>query len=341
MKLTTTRHLFLRAAPEWVVAAGALAVAAGLQAYLRAFLSWSAFSSLAAGIFSFAAGYLMVIFPVGLWKAAPALIRHEENQRAMLRRSAQEAGNALCFGLVLSVTFFLKLWEPLVRSVSYDRVYEAIDRACFGWVNPLIDWRARSLQFHWVNHLYYGLFIGMFLVSLVVHIARGRPEFRRVFVASLLVQALGGALYLVVPAAGPFLYHPSANAVIAAAQQAFSAARHAELAGGVNWARVHTGQYLIYGLGAMPSLHAAASFVFLYYAWRHVRWLGAAYTPVFGWILFEAMASRWHYGIDLAVGVALACGCIAISNRWMGAHEAARDAVKRALPEKAAFAITK
>lgn len=334
--MTKTRRLLLSAAPEWVVAVALLAAAAGLQVYLGAFVRWETFVTLIAGVLSFAVGYLLVIFPVGLWKVAPALVRRQEDQRAMLRRSAQEAGNALCFGLVLTATFFLKLWEPLVRSVSYDKVYEAIDRACFWWLDPLIDWRARSLQSAWVNHLYYMLFIGMFLVSLVVHIARRRSEFRCVLVASLLVQALGGMLYIVIPAAGPFLYHPSANAVIAAAQQAFSAVRHAELAGGVNWARANTGQYLIYGLGAMPSLHAAASFVLLYYAWRHVRWLGVVYTPAFLWILFEAMASRWHYGIDLVVGVALACGCIALANRWMSEHEAAR---RVASPEEAAVAL--
>jgi len=302
-----------------------LIIVASLLACLRAPLRWSCLTSLAGGVLAFEACYMLAVFLVGLWKVAPALIHGKEDQAGIARRAGQEASNGICFGLVVSMTFCLKLWEPLIRSVSFDPFYEAIDRICFSWLNPLIACRAHFLSFHWVNQLYYALFTGMFLVSFVVHISRGRREFRRVFLASLLVQAVGGCLYLAAPASGPFLYHPSANQTLAAVQHAFSQIRHQEILGGVEWIGLNTGRYLICGLGAMPSLHAAASFVFLYYAWRHVRWLGIIYTPVFIWILFEAMASRWHYGIDLVVGVIMAYACIALTEVWLRAHEAVRN----------------
>jgi membrane-associated phospholipid phosphatase len=97
-----------------------------------------------------------------------------------------------------------------------------------------------------------------------------------------------------------------------------------ELATGARWLQINSGHDLTFGLAAMPSLHAGASFIFLCYAWRHVRWLGVVYVPVFIWILFEAMASRWHYGVDLVVGVVMAYGCILLAERWMRARETAR-----------------
>lgn len=319
-ELTKTRRAFLRASPEWVVTVVLLCVALGLQRSLEPSLHWAFFSPAFHQTMSLGGWYLAIA--VFLWLGLRAGLKRA-SLVGLIRRLSQQAGDAFCFGLVVSLTLTIKLWEPLIRTASYDRAYEAIDRTCFFWMNPLIAWRARELQFSWIDHLYFVLFFGMFLVSFVTHNLRGRAEFRRVLLASLLVQGFGGILYYAAPAVGPFLYHASANDWIGGMQQTLQIVRHYELAGGAQWLKANGGSYLADGLAAMPSLHAAASFVFLYYAWRRVRWLGYVYTPAFVWILFGAMASRWHYGIDLIAGVALAYLCIALSNRWMGAHEAA------------------
>lgn len=271
------------------------------------------------------AAYMMVFFAVGFCRIVPDLMRRNEDTAAMARRVGQELCNAFCFALTISLVFYLKLLVPLFRSGSYDQIYESIDHACFLWLDPLIAWRGQALQFNWVNHLYFVFFFGMFLVSFLIHGLRDRSEFRRVFLATLMVQACGGVLYFAAPAMGPFLYHPSANAWIFGLQQLMHGLRMDELTGGVHWLQENSGRNLTYGLAAMPSLHAAASCVFLYYGWRHVRWLGIVYTPAFLWILFEAMASRWHYGADLVVGLLMAYACILLSERWMSAHEAAQS----------------
>lgn len=103
------------------------------------------------------------------------------------------------------------------------------------------------------------------------------------------------------------------------------ATRQAEMAGGVTWLSRNIGSSLTAGVGAMPSLHAAVSFVFFFYAWRYIRPLGVIYGIVFVWILFSAMATRWHYGVDLIAGVALAGFCISLSNRWISIREEAMD----------------
>lgn len=281
-------------------------------------MEWSSARPILAHVSSIAMGYVGVA--VWLWLVFRAGARRE-TAVAIARRLFIQVGDAFCFGIVLALTLYIKLWVPLVRTASYDRFYDATDRIFFSWLHPFIVWRARYLQFNWIDQLYFLFFFGMFLVSFVIHNLRGRAEFRRVFLASLLVQGTGGALYFAAPAIGPFLYHPSANAIMASTEHYFYLVRQSEMTGGVSWLCANAGRYIVCGLAAMPSLHAAASFIFLYYAWRYVRPLAWIYTPLFIWILFEALASRWHYGIDLIVGIALACACIALSNAWMRAHE--------------------
>lgn len=325
------QRVLLRASPEWVVTAALLAVVLGLQVYLHAPVKWSSAAPMLGHICVVVASYVLVA--IWFWLVFRAG-RRREDRFVVFRRLGQQVSDAFCFALVLSLSLYIKLLVPLIRSASYDRAYEAIDHVWLSWLAPIIAWRARALQFSWIDSLYFFLFFSMFLVSFVVHSLRGRAEFQRVFLATLLVQGVGGVLYLAAPAIGPFLYHPSANSLMGATEHYFYLIRQNEMAGGVGWLSANAGRYIGCGLAAMPSLHAAGSLVFLYYAQR-ARWLFAIYLPAFGWILFEAMATRWHYGIDLVAGIALACGCIALSNWWMRAHEAASGiAGPRALREE-------
>ena len=296
-------------------------VALVLQGIAHGSLERNSFGLICLRVALLAGGYLLVA--VWLWLVLRAGLKRDEKWKDLARRLGQQASDAVCFALVLNLTLYIKLLVPLVRTISYDRVYETIDRAWFSWLDPLIIWRGRELQYHWINDLYFTLFFGMFMASFFFHSLRSRSEFRRVFLASLLVQGIGGVLYLAAPAVGPFLYHPSANLLMGGTERYFYTVRRDELVGGVRWLGANAGYYLDCGLAAMPSLHAAGSFVFLYYAWRYVRWLGVVYTPVFMWILFAALASRWHYGIDLIAGLGVACVSIALANRWTSAHEGA------------------
>lgn len=334
--MTRTLRLLLTAPPEWVVIAALLAVTIFLQLMLRSPVEWRSAGPMLGHICEVAAGYVFVA--IWLWLALRAG-KSAESRLIVARRLGIQVSDAFCFAIVLSLSLYIKLLEPLVRSASYDRLYEAIDRTWFAWMDPLIEWRARTLQFNWLDHLYFLAFFAMFLVSFVVHNLRGRAEFRRVLLATVLVQAVGGILYLAAPAVGPFLYHPSANVLMGATEHFFYLVRQNEMAGGVHWLSANAGQYIMCGLAAMPSLHAAGSFVFFYYAWR-VRWLLAIYLPLFGWILFGAMATRWHYGIDLIAGVALSCACIALAELWMRGHEAAQHkaAEARALADAVVLA---
>jgi membrane-associated phospholipid phosphatase len=137
------------------------------------------------------------------------------------------------------------------------------------------------------------------------------------------VQALGSISYLVAPALGPFIYEQGASAYSTNLEHGFLLVHQAILAGGTRWLGDNTGAFLTSGLGAMPSLHIAIAVVFLYYAQRHGSWLAWIYWPALVWIGFEAMASRWHYGIDLVFGFALSAVCIFLAGLWLRAHERA------------------
>ena len=83
-------------------------------------------------------------------------------------------------------------------------------------------------------------------------------------------------------------------------------AEHNEaIAGGTRWLSMNGSQYLATGLAAMPSLHVASSAVFVYYAWVYERRLCWLYLPLFLFIMNEAVASRWHYVVDIVAGIGL------------------------------------
>lgn len=269
--------------------------------------------------------YLLPFVLISIWILLPLpFLIYRGELKKTVHQVIQQISYALCLAIILMLHFHIKLWAPLINPASYDPVYEAIDQACFFWMDPLISWRG---QFHhrWLDNLYFNVFMFMFFCSFIVHNLNSQSEFRRVFLASILVQALGAVSYLIAPAVGPFIYHQGANNHVTQVQHAMLITHQALLAGGAHWLEDHTGKYIAAGLAAMPSLHLAAAFVFLWYARKYRRWLAWFYWPCFLWIIFEAMASRWHYGIDLIAGLGLAYGSIFLSNGWMKAHETASE----------------
>ena len=101
--------------------------------------------------------------------------------------------------------------------------------------------------------------------------------------------------------------------------------------------RANGGTHITVGLAAMPSLHTGGSFLFLLFAWRHARQLLPFYLPLFGFIVIDSVASRWHYLADVPVGLALAWGSAALAARITRSEGAALDpaAPAPAIPQPA------
>jgi hypothetical protein len=85
--------------------------------------------------------------------------------------------------------------------------------------------------------------------------------------------------------------------------------------GGRDWLAANGGASFVAGLAAMPSLHAAGAFLFFVFAWKHGRPLVPLYGAALFFILVTSIATRWHYIIDLPIGIALAYGCVRLAER--------------------------
>jgi membrane-associated phospholipid phosphatase len=221
---------------------------------------------------------------------------------------------ALAYGMILVTHFNIKLWMSVINPALWDGLYWQTDQM----VRPLVD--TAFVVHHFAdallpagNHLYLFAFLAMFAGSIIVHSMQGIIVFRKVIFTAMLVHVLGALAYLVMPAVGPFLYEPGVNVLEAARQKHMFGGYQALAAGGRPWIASNGDEFMFAAVAAMPSLHVASSAVFLHYAWHHARWLGVLYLPLFVFIVFEAVATRWHYWIDVVAGLALTALAIAIA----------------------------
>lgn len=258
---------------------------------------------------------LSLIFVLGLY-----LILTKQTRRLVYYGLA-----AIAYGVIIVSHFNVKLWMSLINPVLWDGFYWKTDQA----LRPLID--AAFTMHNGVettlpvgDHLYLFAFLAMFAGSIIVHSTQCFMVFRKVIFAAMLVHVLGALSYLAMPAVGPFLYEQGVNALETARQVHMYAGYRALVAGGRPWVASEGSQYMFAAVAAMPSLHVASSAVFVYFAWKHARWLGAVYVPLFVFIIIEAVATRWHYWIDVVAGLALTALAIAITTglfRRLEAHE--------------------
>ena len=241
----------------------------------------------------------------------------------------QRAGRTLYFatalvayGAILIMHFNIKLWVHVINSSLWDEQFWRIDEM----LRPLIN---GAIGFHNglaaiigpVDWLYLFAFLAMFVCSIIVHSSRSFLVFRKMILTAMLVHVLGGLSYLIAPSLGPFIYESGVNALETHRQLFMLTAHDAALHGGISWFRTEGSEFLATGLAAMPSLHVASSAVFVYYAWRHERHLCWFYLPLFGFIMIEAVATRWHYLVDVVAGLGLTALAILIVDsafrRWM------------------------
>ena len=215
-----------------------------------------------------------------------------------------------CYAIVLVCHFNLKLWIPHINPTLWDSLYWQTDlalrpvvEACFALrqaIAPVI-----SLE----SNFYMVAFIAMFYLSFCFHALRDPHQFRTLFLAALFFQGMGAIAYLAMPAIGPFLFESGIEPNQTSAQLSMLAAYRDNVAGGASWIAANGDTHLTVGLAAMPSLHTGGSFLFLLFAWRYARVLVPLYLVLFAFISVDAIASRWHYLIDLPVGVVLAFAC--------------------------------
>ena len=221
-----------------------------------------------------------------------------------------------CYVVVMWFHFNIKLWAPFINPVEHDLFYRQTDDAIRPVVDAALALRAALARVvPGIDDVYMHGFIALFYVSFCIHALRSPEHFRKVFLAALFFQGLGALAYLVTPCVGPFVFEPGVNALASAAQSAMIEARGQILTIPPSELDTRAGGVLFSGLAAMPSLHAGGAFLFVWFAARWERFLLIAYVPIFLFILVEAVASRWHYVIDLPIGIALAALSIDLAFR--------------------------
>lgn len=253
--------------------------------------------------------YLYPLIGVAIWGVVAAI-----GQRKNLAKTFLVA--LPCYAVVLVCHFNLKLWAPHINPLLWDSVYWRIDLA----LHPIVDAcfalrRAIVPLVPLESNLYMIAFIAMFYLSFCFQAVRDPHNFRTLFLAALIFQGLGAIAYLVMPALGPFIHEQGVEPMQTLAQQGMLGDYHANMAGGAAWIAANGATHLTVGLAAMPSLHTGGSFLFLLFAWRYARVLVPLYLALFGFILIDSIASRWHYLIDVPVGMTLAYFCAWIAER--------------------------
>jgi hypothetical protein len=213
---------------------------------------------------------------------------------------------AVVFSAAIMLHFNLKLCAPLINPNTYDEIFWSLDQAhplLFDMVMALHGQIAGTLPL--MANPYHDLFVLMFVVSFTLHGLKGRESFEQLMTATIIVLVLGGFSYAVAPAIGPFIFN----------QSEFSGLAHQQ--GVMHWFHAvfiqTNGEYFEPALftampAAMPSLHLANSVVFFLFAWRCFRSLAWLYGLLVLYFAVEAVGLRWHYLIDIPVGVLLGWG---------------------------------
>jgi hypothetical protein len=242
--------------------------------------------------------------------------RGEPNDPALFQMVATDL---TLMGLFLVVTYFhfsLKTWVQVINPNLYDEYYFAVDRS----LQPVLD------LFYWIrtsyftaipstDALYQMAFLLMFITGFCNLAVSRSPVYPRFCIGVLLTMSLGALSYLVAPALGPFIYEPGLNQRATEAQAGMLWAHEQVMQGGMSWIAEAGPDYFTGALAAMPSLHMSHAAVMTYFIFQARSHLIGLFLLICFWVVIESVASRWHYLIDLPVGLALAAFVIWLTNR--------------------------
>lgn len=226
----------------------------------------------------------------------------------------------VCIALIVHFNF--KVWMPLVNHSLFDRELAMTDEMFGGLVPALIQLRRAiaAVLSGWgvnVDLAYHQLFLLLFFVSTGAHALLDTPRGLRHIVLSVsLILLLGGCLYWVMPAKGPFVFRGVESTAARVTEQTMERLFDQFVA-----TRTVPKGYLVVPLAAMPSLHMAHSLLFCLYAWRRFRLLLIIFLPSLAWIFVEAVAAGWHYLLDLGAGSVLAVVVLRVVDGLFAWHE--------------------
>jgi len=144
----------------------------------------------------------------------------------------------------------------------------------------------------------------MFIISFVAfHLARGKTEVKALLEATILTSMIGSVGYVVMPAIGPLINH------VELYPENYNLWKQVMSSG------VAPRGYFFMALAAMPSLHVAHAVTFTYISKKYFSKLLWFMLPMTVWIFIDAVYLRWHYVLDLVVGIFVSILAIMISEK--------------------------
>ncbi|MEO7113455.1 MAG: phosphatase PAP2 family protein [Polyangiaceae bacterium] len=197
------------------------------------------------------------------------------------------------------------LMRPIVsRPLVADRDAElwAIDRALFLGHDPhvLVEHLITPWLSEWLAAVYVFYTFLFPIVLGAVYTRTDKRAFRELSFAVTFALAVGYTTYTFVPAQGPlYTLH-------------FTTSLDFYYLGFVKTQLMDRTRI---PRDCFPSLHTCLSLIFLWYAFKNVRWLGWVLAPIVLSIPFACVYLRYHYVVDILAGIVLCGGTIALGHR--------------------------
>ena len=212
--------------------------------------------------------------------------------------------------------FWLKVSVPLVHWRVFDPEAWRLDTLLHLGVSPsvfMVNLLAGTPLLGWLD-VWYGLWLKTVFYSIAFFSAFPDPVLRRrLMMSSALIWGLGAWIYTAFPVLGPIYAHREQWAVVQG-QMPIAEGTQAMLA--ENYARVVAGRdgtlrafNPTRGVAAMPSLHVGVLWLLMLFARRYARPLFLPFALATAATFVGALATGWHYAIDIYVGIALAQFC--------------------------------
>lgn len=217
-------------------------------------------------------------------------------------------GFVRCFDALLVVPVLFIMNQQVAHRMNphdVDGALAAIDRAIGG----LALLRSMSaIETRWLTDVFKVAWVGYYFVPLVAGIPvyrLGRAHFERLKNAFVLGWLLTYLCYVALPARGPGYFQEELGIPQPQWQGTASAAK-----GIINAIEAPEPRH------TFPSGHVMVAALVAYFLGRHRLWAWAAVgLPVASAIVLSTLYLRYHYVIDVVLGLALAVGCVLIARR--------------------------
>jgi membrane-associated phospholipid phosphatase len=193
---------------------------------------------------------------------------------------------------------YYSLWGDatlLMVTTDRDQALIGLDQRLFGFQASLVLQRIISPGLTaWMAFSYFFHIVNIPLVACFIYMRRERSRFREMMSGLMVVSFLGLLGYLLVPAIGP-MYTLRNQYTVPLHQAGWMFSREVDF---MDFARIRRDVF--------PSLHAAIAFVVWLYAYRNSKRLFWILSPMILSLWLSTVYLRYHYLIDVVVGLILA-----------------------------------